>query len=104
VTPQPGARRTAWSRRALVVVYVVRWLAESPGEIARSDFVPLQVAGVMVRSGDAAELYDPVRQAQVYAAVTASNHPGTLFYIHAPIAAVLLVPFSLAGLDGAFRL
>ena len=113
MTPQPGARRTAWSRRALILtaaaaalvaIYVVRWLAESPGEIARSDFVPLQVAGVVVRSGDAAELYDPVRQAQVYAAVTASNHPGTLFYIHAPIAALLLVPFSLAGLDGAFRL
>jgi len=88
---------------ALVAVFVVRWLAESPNEIARSDFAPLQVAGVIVRSGDAAHLYDPVRQAQVYAAVTQGNHPGTLFFIHAPVAAVLLVPFSLAGLDGAFR-
>jgi uncharacterized protein (TIGR00369 family) len=89
---------------ALVAIYVVRWLAESPGEIARSDFVPLQVAAVIVRSGDAAHLYDPVRQAPVYAAVTQSNHPGALFYIHAPLAGALVVPFSLAGLDGAFRL
>jgi hypothetical protein len=88
---------------ALVAVFVVRWLAESPNEIARSDFAPLQVAGVIVRSGDAAHLYDPVRQTQVYAVVTQGNHPGTLFFIHAPIAAVLLLPFSLAGLDGAFR-
>jgi hypothetical protein len=89
---------------ALVAVFVVRWLAESPNEIARSDFAPLQVAGVIVRSGDAGHLYDPVRQAQVYAAVTQHNHPGTLFFIHAPLAALLLLPFSLAGLDGAFRL
>jgi Glycosyltransferase family 87 len=88
---------------ALVAVFVVRWLAESPNEIARSDFAPLQVAGVIVRSGNAALLYDPVRQAQVYAVVTQANHPGTLFFIHAPVAAILLVPFSLAGLDGAFR-
>jgi hypothetical protein len=89
---------------ALVAAFVIRWLAESPAEIARSDFVPLQVAAVIVRSGDAAHLYDPVRQAPVYAAVTQSNHPGALFYIHAPLAGALVVPFSLAGLDGAFRL
>jgi hypothetical protein len=89
---------------ALVAVFVVRWLAETPNEIARSDFVPHQVAALMMRAGDAAHLYDPLRQAQVYAAVTHGNHPGALFYIHAPIAAVLTLPFSLAGLDGAFRL
>jgi hypothetical protein len=113
VTPRRSAPSTASSRRvrlltaaatALLAVFVIRWLAESPDEIARSDFVPLQVAAVIVRSGDAAHVYDPVRQAQVYAAVTQGNHPGTLFYIHAPIAAILMLPFSLAGLDTAFRL
>jgi hypothetical protein len=89
---------------ALIVLFLVRWAAESPDEIARSDFVPLQVAAVIVRGGGAAQLYDPARQAQVYATVSQANHPGTLFYIHAPLAAVFLLPFSLAGLDGAFRL
>jgi Glycosyltransferase family 87 len=88
----------------LVVVFVVRWIAETPAEIGQSDFVPLQVAGVIVRGGQAGHLYDPVLQAQVYAAVTRGLHPGTLFYIHAPLAAVLIEPFSLAGLDAAFRL
>ncbi len=88
----------------LVVVFVVRWIAEKPTEIAESDFVPLQVAGVILREGHAAQLYDPVLQSRVYAAVTQSSHPGTLFYIHAPIAAVLMAPFTLAGLDAAFRL
>ncbi len=89
---------------ALVAVYVVRWIVESPAEIAQSDFVPLQVAGVIVRGGQGAQLYDPVLQARVYAAVTHAAHPGTLFYIHAPLAAVLMVPISLAELGVAFHL
>lgn len=88
----------------LVVVFLVRWIAESPTEIGQSDFVPLQVAGVIARGGQAGQLYDPVLQAHAYAAVTQGRHPGTLFYIHAPLAAVLMEPFSLAGLDAAFRL
>ncbi len=88
----------------LVVVFVVRWIVKSAAEIGQSDFVPLQVAGVIVRSGQSAQLYDPVLQARVYAQVTQGIHPGTLFYIHAPLAAVLMAPFSLADLDTAFRL
>jgi hypothetical protein len=88
----------------LAAAFVVRWIVESPAEIAQSDFVPLQVAGLIVRDGQAAQLYDPVLQAQVYAAATEGRHPGTLFYIHAPLAGVLMEPFSLAGLDIAFRL
>jgi Glycosyltransferase family 87 len=88
----------------LVVVFVVRWIVETPVEIGQSDFVPLQVAGVILRGGQAGQLYDPVLQAHVYAAVTHGQHPGTLFYIHAPLAAVLMEPFSMAGLDVAFRL
>ena len=87
-----------------MAVFVVRWIAETPSEIAQSDFVPLQVAGVILREGHAAQLYDPALQERVYAATTQGRHPGALFYIHAPIAAVLMVPFSLAGLDVAFRL
>jgi len=113
VPANPGVRRDPSSRRLLlllatagllVVVFVVRWIAEKPTEIAQSDFVPLQVAGVILREGHAAQLYDPVLQSRVYAAVVQGSHPGTLFYIHAPIAAVLMVPFTLAGLDAAFRL
>jgi Glycosyltransferase family 87 len=88
----------------LVVVFLVRWITESPAEIAQSDFVPLQVAGVIVRGGQGGQLYDPVLQAHVYAAVTQGRHTGTLFYIHAPLAAVLMEPFSMTSLDVAFRL
>lgn len=88
----------------LIAVFVVRWIAETPTEIGQSDFVPLQVAGVILRDGQAAHLYDPALQERVYTAVSDGRHPGTLFYIHAPLAAVLMAPFSLAGLDVAFRL
>lgn len=70
------------------------------------DFTAFYAAGTLVRSGEAADLYDPSAQFRVQAQFT--DNPelrrGPLRYIHPPFEALLFVPFALFPYRTAFVL
>src|ERR1700743_1177071 len=61
------------------------------------DFTAFYAAGLSVRQGHGAEIYDPVEQwrAQRQFASNVAIRPGPLPYLHPPFEALLFAPFTL---------
>jgi hypothetical protein len=81
----------------MIAVYVARFATMSRAEVLRSDYLPLDAAGHILRAGLGGQLYVDGVQGPIYAALSAGDHTGDLLFNHAPISAFLAVPFSLLG-------
>ena len=95
---------------ALLCFYVIRAAAMSRAEVLRSDYLSLDAAASIVRTGMGSRLYAADVQGPAYATLSGGDHAGDLFFNHAPLSAWLGVPFSLVNpvtghaLWGAFQL
>ncbi|GAC1337706.1 MAG: hypothetical protein NVSMB29_02470 [Candidatus Dormibacteria bacterium] len=87
----------------LLGIDLVRWATIGAGEISRSDFPSLDAGGILLARGGGAQVYDPVRQAQVYQALIRGAHSGSLPFNHAPLSALLYAPFSGLPLTVAYH-
>jgi hypothetical protein len=80
-----------------LAVFMVRLLTMGHSEVVRSDYLPQQVAGVIVARGDGAQLYSDHVQGPIYTRLAGGDHTGDLLFNHAPLTAVMNAPIS--GLD-----
>lgn len=96
-------RRTAAGRALIVLavggllvgIAITRTAGISLSEVLNSDYLSQVVSADMLRAGAGAHLYDPGAQWPFYAALASAKHGGDLYFNHAPLGAVLGVPFSL---------
>lgn len=89
---------------ALLVAYAVVFAQLSRVDIGRSDFTAFYVGGTLLRAGQAASLYDEAAQAPLHSRLIAPDPEGTLPFVDPPVAAALVAPVTLLGLDDAYRI
>lgn len=104
MTPTGRAERVALAvSAALLVAYAVIWTRVSPVDIGRSDFTAFYVGGTLLREGHGASLYDEALQAPLHAGLIAPDREGNLPFVDPPVAAAVVLPVTLLGLDSAYR-
>lgn len=87
---------------ALLTAYAMVWTQLSPFDIGRSDFTAFYVGGTLLREGHGASLYNESLQAPLHARLIAPDHEGNLPFVDPPVAAALVLPLTVLGLDGAY--
>ena len=88
---------------ALLVAYAIVWTQLSPFDIGRSDFTAFYVGGTLLREGHGPSLYDESLQAPLHARLIAPDREGNLPFVDPPVAAALVLPVTVLGLDAAYR-
>lgn len=88
---------------ALLAAYAIVWTHLSPFDIGRSDFTAFYVGGTLLREGHGPSLYDETLQAPLHARLIAPDHEGNLPFVDPPVAAALVLPVTVLGLDTAYR-
>lgn len=88
---------------ALLAAYAVVWSQLSPFDIGRSDFAAFYVGGTLLCEGHGSSLYDESLQAPLHAQLIAPDHERNLPYVDPPVAAALVLPVTVLGLDTAYR-
>ncbi|HEX6538446.1 MAG TPA: glycosyltransferase 87 family protein [Candidatus Dormibacteraeota bacterium] len=101
--PRRTARIVIAVSAALLVAYAIVFAQLSRVDIGRSDFSAFYVGGMLLRGGHAASLYDESLQAPLHARLIAPDAEGNLPFVDPPVAAALVAPVTLLGLDGAYR-
>ena len=94
----------AASALAVVAGYLVVWAGVGDRSIGRSDFTNTYVGATLLRQGQGAHLYDAALQAPLHARLIAPDTEGNLPFVAPPAAAVAALPFTLVGLDAAYRI
>jgi Glycosyltransferase family 87 len=89
---------------ALLLAYVLIWARLPAADIDRSDFTSSYVAGLLLRHPGGAAVYDAATQTAVRDALIAPVHNGTVPFVDAPPAAVLVAPVTWLDLVPAYRL
>ena len=89
---------------ALLVAYAIVWAQLSPFDIGRSDFTAFYVGGTLLRQGHGPLLYDESLQGPLHARLIAPDREGNLPFVDPPVAAALVLPVTVLGLDAAYRL
>ena len=84
--------------------YLLVWRALSGTQVRTSDYTATYVGSQIVRSGQGAHLYDHATQLDGHRAIGAPDYAVDLPFVNPPIAAVLASPFTLLGIDSAYRL
>ena len=84
--------------------YLLVWSALSGTQVRTSDFTATYVGSQIWRSGQGAHLYDQALQLAGHRALGAPDYAVDLPFVNPPIAAVVAAPFTLLGIDGAYRL
>lgn len=88
---------------ALLVAYAIVWTQLSPFDIGRSDFTAFYVGGTLLRGGHGPSLYDESLQAPLHARLIAPDREGNLPFVDPPVAAALVLPVTVLGLDSGYR-
>lgn len=88
---------------ALLAAYAIVWTQLSPFDIGRSDFTAFYAGGTLLREGHGPSLYDETLQAPLHARLIAPDHEGNLPFVDPPVAAALVLPLTVLGLDTAYR-
>ncbi len=97
----------SWLNVGIFISYIGLWLiAAFQGLLWRADFTAFYTAGLMVRSGAAAQLYDYVLQTSYQQQLLQGRSflGGLLPYNYPPHLALLMAPFSFVPLPVAFGL
>jgi len=89
---------------ALLLAYVLIWARLPTADIDRSDFTSSYVAGLLLRHPGGAAVYNAATQTALRDLVIAPVRNGTVPFVDAPPAAVLVAPVTWLGLVGAYRL
>lgn len=89
---------------ALLLAYAIVWTQLAPFDIGRSDFTAFYVGGTLLREGHGSSLYDEALQGPLHARLIAPDREGNLPFVDPPVAAALVLPVTVLGLDGAYRL
>jgi len=87
-----------------LATYLAAWRGVDHFHVGRSDFTSIYVGATLLRQGEGSRLYDETLQAPLHARLIAPDPEGNLPYVNPPAAAVVALPFSLLGLDTAWRL
>ena len=88
---------------ALLVAYAIVWTQLSPFDIGRSDFTAFYVGGTLLREGRGPSLYDESLQDPLHARLIAPDREANLPFVDPPVAAALVLPVTVLGLDAAYR-
>jgi hypothetical protein len=104
------SERPRWFAAALVAVasivlahYVQVWAVVPASLAPTSDFAGTYVAATLIRSGEAAQIYDPATERRTLVASGAPAAHDNIPFENPPAAAVVAVPFSLLGAGAAWR-
>jgi alpha-1,2-mannosyltransferase len=89
---------------ALLLAYVLIWARLPTADIDRSDFTSSYVAGLLLRHPGGAAVYDAATQSAVRDRLIAPVRNGTVPFVDAPPAAVLVAPVTWLDLVPAYRL
>jgi hypothetical protein len=89
---------------ALLLAYVLIWARLPTADIDRSDFASSYVAGLLLRHPGGAAVYDAATQTAVRDRLIAPVRNGTVPFVDAPPAAVLVAPVTWLELVPAYRL
>jgi hypothetical protein len=84
--------------------YLLVWRALSGTQVRTSDFTATYVGSQIWRSGQGADLYNHALQLAGHRALGAPDYGVDIPYVNPPIAAVAASPFTLLGIDSAYRL
>ena len=104
------SERPRWFAAALIAVasivlahYVQVWAVVPASLAPTSDFAGTYVAATLIRSGDAAQIYDSAAERRTLVASGAPAAHDNIPFENPPAAAVVAVPFSLLGAGAAWR-
>jgi Glycosyltransferase family 87 len=89
---------------ALLLAYVLIWARLPTADIDRSDFTSSYVAGLLLRHPGGTAVYDAATQTAVRDRLIAPVRNGTVPFVDAPPAAVLVAPVTWLELVPAYRL
>jgi hypothetical protein len=89
---------------ALLLAYVLIWARLPTADIDRSDFTSSYVAGLLLRHPGGAAVYDAATQTAVRDRLISPVRNGTVPFVDAPPAAVLVAPVTWLELVPAYRL
>ena len=104
------SQRPRWFAAALVAVasivlahYAQVWVVVPASLPPTSDFAGTYVAATLIRSGDAAQIYDAAAERQTLVESGAPAGHDNIPFENPPAAAVLALPFTLLGAGAAWR-
>src|SRR5579862_5075481 len=84
--------------------FVLAWVRVTPVQTGMSDFSAFYVGGILVRTGQAASLYNDAAQAALHATLVSGGAPGNLNFVNPPLTALLTAPLSALPFAVAYRL
>ena len=104
VPPSKAAARAAIALSgALLLGFILVWLAADGRGIGRSDFTAFYVGGTLLREGHTADLYDESAQMPLHARLIVPDREGNLPYVDSPVAAAIVLPVTFLPLHAAYR-
>jgi Glycosyltransferase family 87 len=105
VPPRPRWFAAAFVTVASIVLahYAQVWTVVPPSLAPTSDFAGTYVAATLIRTGDAAQIYDPAVERRALVASGAPITHDDIPFENPPAAAVVAIPFSLLNAGTAWR-